>query len=160
MVVDRLLARFRIQTKVIAFIVPFLASISAVGFSGMYASSLLQTRMDMSNAVLQSLSGFKSVYTGMTDFLKNTNEATRATLTSQVKTQSDLLQNVRAGANSGEGEAEIDAAITGTKAISGQIDQLVPLSAGSHHAGGHRGRNGCHGEAPGRDHGLCDGEPR
>lgn len=124
MVVDRLLARFRIQTKVIAFIVPFLASISAVGFSGMYASSLLQTRMDMSNAVLQSLSGFKSVYTGMTDFLKNTNEATRATLTSQVKTQGDLLQNVRAGANSGEGEAEIDAAITGTKAISGQIDQL------------------------------------
>lgn len=124
MVIDRLLARFKIQTKVIAFIVPFLASISAVGLSGLYASNLLQTRMDMSNAVLQSLSGFKSVYAGMTDFLKNTNEATRSALSLQVKTQSDLLQNVRAGANSGEGEAEINAAITGTTAISGQIDQL------------------------------------
>ena len=123
MVIDRLLARFRIQTKVITFIVPFVVSISAVGLSGLYASSLLQTRMDMSNAVLHSLSGFKDVYSGTSAFLDNTTEATRATLKEQIRTQADLLKTVRAGSTE-DGKSEIDAAITGTDEIGGQVDQL------------------------------------
>jgi methyl-accepting chemotaxis protein len=126
MVIDRLLARFRIQTKVITFIVPFVVSISAVGLSGLYATSLLQNRMDMSNAVLHSLSGFKDVYSGMTEFLQNTSDSTRTTLKEQIRTQADLLKTVRSGSTE-DGKAEIDSAISGTDAIGGQVDQLWAL---------------------------------
>ncbi|WP_377298468.1 methyl-accepting chemotaxis protein [Rhizobium sp. SGZ-381] len=123
MVVDRLLARFKIQTKVVAFIVPFVLSISAVGLSGLYASSLLQTRMDMSNTVMQSLSGFKQVYSGMSTFLKRPSEESRVALTTQISAQADLLKAVRSSAQSDDGNSEIDGAISGTDAISAEIDQ-------------------------------------
>ncbi|MCO5733065.1 methyl-accepting chemotaxis protein [Rhizobium sp. SSA_523] len=80
--------------------------------------------MDISNSVLQSLSGFKSVYAGMTEFLKNPSEDTRAALTQQVAAQSKVLDTVRSAATSSEGASEIDAAMAGTSAITGQIDQL------------------------------------
>ena len=74
MFIDRILARFKIQTKVLLFIFPFVVSICAVGFTGLYASGLLQGRMEISNSVLQSLSGFKDVYSGMNQFLQHTSE--------------------------------------------------------------------------------------
>ena len=43
--IDRILSRFRIQTKVLIFILPFVVSITAVGVTGLYASGLLQGRM-------------------------------------------------------------------------------------------------------------------
>ncbi|WP_246659340.1 HAMP domain-containing methyl-accepting chemotaxis protein [Rhizobium sp. FY34] len=79
--------------------------------------------MDMSNSVLHSLSGFKEVYSGMTAFLDNTSDATRATLKEQIRTQADLLKAVRS-ASTEDGKAEIDSAISGTDAIGGQVDQL------------------------------------
>jgi methyl-accepting chemotaxis protein len=124
MIIDRMLARFRIQTKVVAFIVPFVVSISAVGLSGIYASNLLQSRMDMSNAVLQSLSGFKGVYSSMTEFLRHTSDESRKALDQQIKEQIDLLKTVRSGANNDQGQSEIDSAISGAGAIDNQIDQL------------------------------------
>ncbi|MBT9371892.1 HAMP domain-containing methyl-accepting chemotaxis protein [Rhizobium sp. CSW-27] len=127
MLVDRLLARFKIQTKVIAFIVPFVLSISAVGLSGLYASRLLQVRMDMSNSVLQSLSGFKQVYAGMTEFLQHTSEETRSVLVRQLGEQSALLKQVAAAADDADGRAEIGAAIQGAETIGGQIDALWAL---------------------------------
>lgn len=45
MFVDQLLSRFNIQTKVLMFILPFIVSISAVGFTGLWASGLLQSRI-------------------------------------------------------------------------------------------------------------------
>jgi len=77
MLIDKILARFKIQTKVLVFILPFVLSICAVGFTGLYASGLLQGRMEISNSVLQSLSGFKDVYAGMNRFLQNTSEENR-----------------------------------------------------------------------------------
>lgn len=91
MIIDRALARFRIQTKVLVFIFPFVISILAVGLTGLYASSMLQGRMDISNTVLQTLSGFKQVYVGMTHFLQETNEETRAALEQELSTQSAAL---------------------------------------------------------------------
>jgi methyl-accepting chemotaxis protein len=124
MVVDRLLARFKIQTKVIAFIVPFVLSISAVGLSGLYASNLLQARMDISNTVMQSLSGFKQVYSGMATFLSHPSEESRVALNQQIATQAELLKAVREGANNTDGRDEIGVAISGTEAIGAQIGQL------------------------------------
>jgi methyl-accepting chemotaxis protein len=127
MVVDRLLARFKIQTKVIAFIVPFVLSISAVGLSGLYASRLLQTRMDMSNTVLQSLSGFKQVYSGMSDFLQHPSEATRVTLNQQIAGQAELLTAVRDASSIDSDNTDIGTAIAGTSAIGAQVGKLWSL---------------------------------
>jgi methyl-accepting chemotaxis protein len=124
MVVDRLLARFKIQTKVVAFIVPFVLSISAVGLSGLYASNLLQARMDISNTVMQSLSGFKQVYSGMATFLSHPSEESRVALNQQIATQAELLKAVREGANTTDGRDDIGVAISGTDAIGAQIGQL------------------------------------
>nr|WP_259669052.1 MULTISPECIES: TMEM199/VMA12 family vacuolar ATPase assembly factor [unclassified Rhizobium] len=71
LMLGRLLSRVRIQTQVMLFIIPFILSIMAVGATGFYASSLLQGRMDISNSVLQSLSGFRNLSAAMAEFLAN-----------------------------------------------------------------------------------------
>lgn len=119
MIIDNLLARFKIQTKVIVFIAPFVASILAVGLSGLYASNLLQSRMDVSNTILQSLTGFKEVYGGMTSFLGNTNEETRSALHRQLAEQSNFLRAAEDGSS-----PEIKDAIERTKIIDKQVDEL------------------------------------
>lgn len=118
-VIDNLLARFKIQTKVIVFIAPFIASILAVGLSGLYASNLLQSRMDVSNTILRSLTGFKEVYGGMTSFLNNTNDETRTALHRQLSDQADFLRNT-ADASS----PEIKDAIDRTKIIDDQVNEI------------------------------------
>lgn len=119
MIIDNLLARFKIQTKVIVFIAPFVASILAVGLSGLYASNLLQSRMDVSNTILQSLTGFKEVYGGMTSFLANTNDETRTALHRQLSEQASFLNATQDG-----NSAEMKDAIARTKTISAQVDEL------------------------------------
>ncbi|QRI63718.1 HAMP domain-containing protein [Shinella sp. PSBB067] len=92
MFIDKILARFKIQTKVLVFILPFVLSICAVGFTGLYASGLLQGRMEISNSVLQSLSGFKDVYAGMNRFLQNTSEESRDAVHQRLNAQGAVLQ--------------------------------------------------------------------
>ena len=52
MLIDKILSRFKIKTKVLIFVLPFVVTISAVGLTGLYASGLLQGRMEISNSVL------------------------------------------------------------------------------------------------------------
>ncbi|PDT05985.1 HAMP domain-containing methyl-accepting chemotaxis protein [Rhizobium sp. M1] len=73
---DRILARFRIQTKVIVLVLPLLLTIVAVGATGLYASGVLEARLSTSNGVVRLLSGFKAVYAGITTFLREPDAAT------------------------------------------------------------------------------------
>lgn len=91
MLIDKVLSRFKIKTKVLLFVLPFVISISAVGLTGLYASGLLQGRMEISNSVLQSLTGFKNLYASMDDFLRITNEQARDKLYADVKSQQAVL---------------------------------------------------------------------
>lgn len=119
MFIDRVLARFKIQTKVIVFIAPFILSILAVGLSGLYTSKLLQGRMDISNTTLQSLTGFKQVYESMTSFLHNTTEETRNTLHNQIDEQITFLKMTGDGS-----DPAIQDAIKSTSLIGVQVDEL------------------------------------
>ncbi|WP_296021513.1 HAMP domain-containing methyl-accepting chemotaxis protein [uncultured Agrobacterium sp.] len=119
MFIDRVLARFKIQTKVIVFIAPFILSILAVGLSGLYTSKLLQGRMDISNTTLQSLTGFKNVYESMTSFLHNTTEETRKGLHRQVDEQIAFLKMT----GDGNDPAILDA-ISRTSLVGVQVDEL------------------------------------
>ncbi len=88
---DNILSRYSIRTKVLLFTLPFIISISAVGFTGLFASGILQSRMEISNGVLQSLTVFKNLYASMDDFLRSPNEAAREKLVAEIKSQQALL---------------------------------------------------------------------
>ncbi|MDB5525975.1 MAG: Chemotaxis protein [Rhizobium sp.] len=118
------MSRFKIQTKVIVLVLPFVASISAVGLTGLYASSLLQGRMEISNSVLQSLSGFKEVYASMNRYLLVTSQETHD---AAIKTVSDQLAILRGTAQNLENEAgveQLDRAVEQASGISANIDGL------------------------------------
>ncbi|MBL0370717.1 methyl-accepting chemotaxis protein [Rhizobium sp. KVB221] len=109
--IDRLLSRFRIQTKVLIFILPFVISITAVGVTGLYASGMLQGRMEISNSVLQSLSGFKDVSSAMAQFLDDTTLERRDDVAGRLKSQNALLEDMLAQLDpDAEGRADLESA--------------------------------------------------
>jgi methyl-accepting chemotaxis protein len=126
--IDRILSRFNIQTKVLIFILPFVVSISAVGFTGLYASGLLQGRIEISNSVLQSLSGFRDVSAAMSSFLAETTAAGREDVTSRLKQQQQVLQDTLAQlpANA-DGRTELEQAGNLVDQVVKHIDELWRL---------------------------------
>ena len=130
MFIDRILARFKIQTKVLFFILPFVVSITAVGITGLYASGLLQGRMEISNSVLQTLSGFKDVYAGMNNFLHKTTEESRNAVQATIAAQKQVLTDTAEQVAGRSGEDELNAAIAATNDIEARIDGLWTLHEG------------------------------
>ncbi|MDQ0456130.1 methyl-accepting chemotaxis protein [Rhizobium paknamense] len=125
MFIDRLLSRFRIQTKVLIFILPFVLSISAVGFTGLYASGLLQGRIEISNSVLQSLSGFRDVSAAMTAFLDETTVASRDAVTGKLKEQQQVLKATLGQLSpDAEGRAELEQAAASVDQVTSRMDTL------------------------------------
>ena len=128
MLIDSVLSRFKIKTKVLLFVLPFVVSISAVGFSGFYASGLLQERMEISNNVLQSLTGFKELYGSMDAFLKETTEATRSKVQSDLGLQSTVLADTRSQIGvDAVGYADLEKAGSDVTVVSGLVDKLWTL---------------------------------
>ena len=127
MFIDKILARFKIQTKVLLFILPFVVSICAVGITGLYASGLLQGRMEISNSVLQSLSGFKDVYAGMNAFLQNTSEETRQAVVEKLEAQQAVLADTLAQVDDEEGRRQLQQAVDGSIKIGDRVGQLWTL---------------------------------
>lgn len=95
---DRLLSRFRLQTKVIIFVLPFIISICAVGFLGHYAAGLLQSRLETSSQVMQVLSGFRDVSASMREFLDEASEEGRDRVKADLFAQQSHLQALVANA--------------------------------------------------------------
>ncbi|WP_063844303.1 methyl-accepting chemotaxis protein [Rhizobium ecuadorense] len=125
MKIDQLLARFRIQTKVLIFIVPFIVSIVAVGITGLYATGTLRGRMTVSNNIVQSLTGFKEVSEAMNDFLANATVERRdlaaQKLNEQIAALSDALSDLKHGA---VGRDTIEASLATSQNIAESIKQL------------------------------------
>ncbi|OLP58139.1 chemotaxis protein [Xaviernesmea oryzae] len=130
MFIDRILARFKIQTKVILFVAPFVAGITIVGATGLYASGLLQARMETSNGILQSLTGFKDVYAGMSRFLQAPSIQARDELASRLSAQQDLLKQTLATVDDAQSRAGLQGAIDDSGKIAGRIGDLWTLYEG------------------------------
>ncbi|WP_120278268.1 HAMP domain-containing methyl-accepting chemotaxis protein [Rhizobium sp. AG855] len=111
-----------------AFVLPFVLSITAVGLMGLYASGLLQQRMEISNGTMRSLNGFRSVNAAMTRFLNETSDETRTAVVSQLDAQQATLKdNIAEIGEGGMGRNFLDEAIAGTGAINQKIDALWQL---------------------------------
>ncbi|MCV3766278.1 methyl-accepting chemotaxis protein [Rhizobium sp. TRM95796] len=126
--IDALLSRFRIQTKVLIFILPFVAAISAVGLTGLYASGLLQARMEVSNRVLQSLSGFRDLTAAMNAFLDDASDERYSATVSTLSQQDGLLNDMYAQMRDGEaGKTELAEVISAMGKVGPQIEALKAL---------------------------------
>ncbi|WP_082478398.1 HAMP domain-containing methyl-accepting chemotaxis protein [Rhizobium sp. Leaf386] len=125
MKIDQLLARFRIQTKVLIFIVPFIVSIVAVGITGLYATGTLRGRMTVSNNIVQSLSGFKEVSAAMTAFLANATVERRDLVAEKLNEQIAVLSNTMSDLKPGAaGRDMIEASYETSQDIAESIKQL------------------------------------
>jgi len=125
--IDRLMSRVKIQTKVIVLLLPFVVSITAVGLTGLYASGLLQGRIEISNSVLQSLSGFKQVFSSMSGFLMKPSTETHDQAARDVTTQLDLLKGTAEGLRNTTDVSLLDQSVAESTAISGNIETLWSL---------------------------------
>lgn len=123
--IDQMLARFKIQTKVLIFILPFVVTITAVGITGLYATGILRGRMAISNNVMQSLSGFKDVSAAMTGFLGNATPETRdlaaGKLGEQIATLSTILSGLE---NDSAGRENIEVAYETSQQVAANIKML------------------------------------
>jgi methyl-accepting chemotaxis protein len=125
MAVDKLLSRFNIRTKVLFFVLPFVISISAVGLTGFYAAALLQSRMDVSNGILRSLTGFKNLFASMDDFLRSPSEVARDKLLGDIESQKAFLAATLAQIRPGsEGQDNLADATNKTSGVSTVIVKL------------------------------------
>ncbi|NKK04176.1 methyl-accepting chemotaxis protein, partial [Rhizobium leguminosarum bv. viciae] len=125
MAIDKLLSRFNIRTKVLLFVLPFVISISAVGLTGFYAASILQVRMEVSNGILQSLTGFKNLYGSMDDFLRSPSEVARDKLLGDIESQKAFLAVTLAQIRPGsEGHDDLAEATNKTSDVSAVVVKL------------------------------------
>ncbi len=126
--IDALLSRFKIQTKVLALIFPFVVSISAVGMVGYYASNLLQGRLTISNGVMTSLSGFRDVSDSMSHFLNDATEENFSDVNAQISEQKGILENTVASlSEDADGVGSLEAAIASTALLEGGMAELWQL---------------------------------
>jgi methyl-accepting chemotaxis protein len=121
------MSRFKIQTKVIVLVLPFVVSISAVGLTGLYASGLLQGRIEISNSVLQSLSGFKQVFASMTDFLMKPTQENHDRAAKDAADQLDLLKQTTEGLRSQTDVTLLDTAVEQSQTITANIEKIWTL---------------------------------
>jgi len=122
---EKLLSQVRIQTKVLIFVVPFILTIAAVGVTGFYTSGLLQARMEISNYVLQALSGFREVSSAMVEFLETASEESRDRVADRLASQqSHLRTGLSQLDSSDDGRDDLERAVVSIGEIS---DRIAPL---------------------------------
>ncbi|OCW56147.1 methyl-accepting chemotaxis protein [Hoeflea olei] len=115
--IDRLLARFSIQTKVVVLVMPLILGMAGLAAINLYTGSLLGGRLSGTSASIESLSGFKEAYAGMTNFLHDQREDKRAAVMQSLDDQLARMDKVLALAdNPRESEA-----LAGSRALAGQL---------------------------------------
>ncbi|CAN7479536.1 methyl-accepting chemotaxis protein [Rhizobium sp. LjRoot254] len=124
---DRFLSRFKIQTKVFLFVIPFVLSMLAVGLTGLYASGLLVGRMEISNTVMTSLRGFKDVYASMNRFLSNVSDETYQDAKHRAAEQLAALEATAASLDTEAGVDQLRQAVEEAKGISANIESMWQL---------------------------------
>nr|WP_210341638.1 HAMP domain-containing methyl-accepting chemotaxis protein [Rhizobium setariae] len=121
------MSRFKIQTKVIVLVAPFVISISAVGLTGLYASGMLQGRMEISNSVLQSLSGFKQVFASMSKFLIKPTQENHDRAAKDASDQLALLKQTTDGLRPETDVGLLDTAVEQSQTITSNIEKIWGL---------------------------------
>ncbi|MDP2733961.1 MAG: methyl-accepting chemotaxis protein, partial [Hoeflea sp.] len=94
--IDKLLARFSIQTKVVVLVIPLIAAIAGLAAINLYTGSLLGGRLTGASASIETLSGFKEAYTGMNEFLQQATVEKRDEVIVDLDTQVEEFEKILA----------------------------------------------------------------
>ncbi|WVT77940.1 methyl-accepting chemotaxis protein (plasmid) [Sinorhizobium chiapasense] len=121
---DRVLARFRIQTKVVILVLPLLITIAAVGVTGLYATGVLEARLNVSNDVVRLLSGFKGAYAGITAFLREPNDETFTRASSITAAQISEIDRAIEGIPDAQDVTELRKAQEATRTILSYVSEI------------------------------------
>jgi methyl-accepting chemotaxis protein len=124
---DRILARFRIQTKVIVLVLPLLMTIVAVGATGLYATGVLEARLNTSNDVVRLLSGFKAVYADITTFLREPNDSTFKQASGTTGAQISELDRMIEDSQDARAATDLRKAQDATRTILNHISEIWKL---------------------------------
>ena len=127
MIIDRLLARFSIQTKVVVFIIPLIAGMGGLAAINLYTGNLLGERLTGTSASIETLSGFKDAYAGMTNFLHDQNEEKRAAVMQSLDAQLQRLEGIMELAETETESAAITRSRTVAESLRGDVDALWGL---------------------------------
>ena len=127
MIIDRLLARFSIQTKVVVFIIPLIAGMAGLAAINLYTGNLLGERLTGTGASIETLSGFKAAYAGMTNFLHDQNEEKRAAVMQSLDAQLQRLEGIMELAETETESAAITRSRTVAESLRGDVDALWGL---------------------------------
>jgi methyl-accepting chemotaxis protein len=127
MIIDRLLARFSIQTKVVVFIIPLIAGMAGLAAINLYTGNLLGARLTGTNASIETLSGFKEAYAGMTNFLHDQSEEKRAAVMQSLDAQLQRVERVLELAETETESAALTRSRTVAEALRADVDALWSL---------------------------------
>ena len=127
MTIDRLLARFSIQTKVVVFIIPLIAAMAGLAAINIYTGNLLGGRLSGTSASIETLSGFKEAYAGMTNFLHDKNEEKRAAVMQSLDSQLQRMEKVLQLAETDQESAALAKSRSLAEALRGDVDNLWGL---------------------------------
>ena len=85
--IDRLLQRMRIVTKVLFFVVPLIVLIAGIGLFGYFTAGTLNGQMTLTRQTIDTLSSFQQLRSSLTAFTDLPTAATRDRLIASISDQ-------------------------------------------------------------------------
>ena len=90
--IDRLLQSRRIVTKVLLFVVPFVALITGVGLVGYYTATMLNGHMTVTRSTIENIGDFENLQASLLNFTGAPAEDSRAALTEAIDRQENGIR--------------------------------------------------------------------
>jgi methyl-accepting chemotaxis protein len=116
-VIDRLLQRLRIVTKVLLFVVPLVALIAGIGLVGFFTARTLNGHMTVTRETINNLSDFQALRSALQAFADNPSEKTRDALATTIDEQEQGVKALEALLTRDADKAEIASVV----ALGGQM---------------------------------------
>ncbi|HEV7319128.1 MAG TPA: HAMP domain-containing methyl-accepting chemotaxis protein [Ensifer sp.] len=123
-IIDRLLQRLRIVTKVLLFVVPLVALIAGIGLIGFFTARTLNGHMTVTRETINNLSDFQALRSALQAFADQPGEDTRAALASQIDEQESGVKALDGLLTRAEDKAEIASVLALGETMRGQTEKL------------------------------------
>ncbi|WP_037469157.1 methyl-accepting chemotaxis protein [Sinorhizobium fredii] len=123
-VIDRLLQRLRIVTKVLLFVVPLVALIAGIGLAGFFTARTLNGHMTVTRETINNLSDFQALRSALQDFLDNPGEESRGLLATMVDEQEAGVKALESLLTRAEDRAKIASVVALGEEMRSQTDKL------------------------------------
>ncbi|MBB4187550.1 methyl-accepting chemotaxis protein [Sinorhizobium terangae] len=122
--IDRLLQRLRIVTKVLLFVVPLVALIAGIGLVGFFTARTLNGHMTVTRETINNLSDFQALRSALQAFADKPSEETRDILAKEVGEQEEGVRTLEALLARDADKAQIASVVALGGQMRSQTDKL------------------------------------